>query len=343
MPTPIFSVTDTRKSLSVSSTSISCGPDGVPPLHLKKFPELCSPLCNLFNMSLQQGYVPKTWKTENIVPIYKGKGSTLEVNNYRPISLTNVFCKTLERLIRCSIVSHLEFEKLLSPCQSGFRSGLSTLTQLTHDQLLINNNINQLRCVDGAYTDLSKAFDTISHKKLLLKLQAYGIQGSLLKWIESFLSDRSQSVVINSTLSGHKPCISGVPQGSVLSPLLFIIIFINDLPDCIKNSTILLYADDAKLLKPITCRLVCFLLQQDLDAFAAWCLTWQDQLNISKCLWTRFVLAHKPIITQVTTTNDLSVTFDSKLNFSSHCHRVAASLELTCSLNAFTQRPIPTM
>ena len=113
MPTPIFSVTDTRKSLSVSSTSISCGPYGVPPLHLKKFPELCSPLCNLFNMSLQQGYVPKTWKTEKIVPIYKGKGSTLEVNNYRPISLTNVFCKTLERLIRCSIVSHLEFEKLL--------------------------------------------------------------------------------------------------------------------------------------------------------------------------------------------------------------------------------------
>ena len=171
---------------------------------------------------------------------------------------------------------------MLSPGQSGFRPGLSTLMQLIHAQLLINDNINQLRCVDGIYTDLNKAFDTISHKKLCLKLQAYGIQGSLLKWIESFLTDRSQSVVINSTLSGHKPCISGVPQGNVLSPLLFII-FINDQPDCIKNSTILIYADDAKLLKPITCRLDCFLLQQDLDVFAAWCPTWQVQLNISKC------------------------------------------------------------
>ena len=165
MPTPFFSVTGIRKSLTASSTSISCGPDGISPLLLKKFPELCSPLCALFNMSLQQGCVPKAWKTANIVPIYKGKGSTLEVNNYRPISLTNVFYKTLKRLIRGSIVSHLEFEKLLSPCQSGFRPSLSTLTQLTHAQLLIKDNINQLRCVDGVYTDLSKAFDTISHKK----------------------------------------------------------------------------------------------------------------------------------------------------------------------------------
>ena len=132
-------------------------------------------------MSLQQGCVPKAWKTANIVPICKSKGSTIEINNYRAISLTNVFCKTLERLICGSIVSHLEFEKLLSLCQSGFRPGLSTLTQLTHAQLLINDNINQLRCTDGIYTDLSKAFDTISHKKLLLKLQAYGKHGSLLK------------------------------------------------------------------------------------------------------------------------------------------------------------------
>ena len=234
-------------------------------------------------MSLQLGCVSKPWKTAKIVPIYKGKGSTLEVNNYRPISLTNVFYKTLERLIRGSIVSHPEFEKLLSSCQLGFRPGISTLTQLTHTQLLINDYINQLHWVDGVYIDLSKAFDTISHKKLLLKLQAYDTQGSLLKWIGSFSSDRSQSVVINSTLSGHKPCISGVPQGSVISSLLFMI-FINDLPDCIKNSTILLYADDVKLLKPINCRLDCFLLQQDLDAFAAWCPTWQVQLNNSKCL-----------------------------------------------------------
>ena len=121
------------------------------------------------------------------------------------------------RLLKCllvhgSIVSQLESEKLLSLCQSGFRPGLPNLTQLTHAQLLINDNIlNQLHCIDGVYTDLSKAFDTISHTNFLLKLQVYSIHGLLLKWTEFFLSDRSQSVVINSTLSGHKPCISGVP------------------------------------------------------------------------------------------------------------------------------------
>ena len=111
----------------------------------------------------------------------------------------------------------------------------------------INNNINNLLCVDGVYTDLSKAFDTISHVKLLSKLHAYGIQGSLLDWIKSFLTNRSQSVSINSALSSSKPCISGAPQGCILSPLFFLI-FINDLSDCISHSSIYLYADDAKLL-----------------------------------------------------------------------------------------------
>ena len=104
MPIPIFSVSDIRKSRSVSRSSVSRSPDGTSPLLLKKFPELCFPLCDLFNMSLQQAYVPKAWKAANIVPIYKGKGLTLEVNNYRHIGFTNVFCKTVARLIRGSIV-----------------------------------------------------------------------------------------------------------------------------------------------------------------------------------------------------------------------------------------------
>ena len=104
----------------------------------------------------------------------------LKVKNYRPISLTNVYCKTSERLVRSKIMSYLESENLLSLCQSGFKSGLSTLTQLINAQALIVDNINQLKCVNGVYTDLSKAFDTITHSKLLLKLRAYGIHGHLL-------------------------------------------------------------------------------------------------------------------------------------------------------------------
>jgi hypothetical protein len=332
MTTPSFSPSEVRKALIDSKNSSSCGPDGCSSLFLKKFPELCLPLCDLFNMSIQQGQVPKAWKIANIIPIFKGKGSRLDVKNYRPISLTNVFCKTLEKLIRSKILIHLESNNLLSPCQSGFRAGLSTLTQLTSVQAFIVDNINQLRCVDGVYTDLSKAFDSVSHNKLLLKIEAYGIQGPLLGWIRSFITDRHQSVSINSTLSTPKPCISGVPQGSVLSPLLFLL-FLNDLPECIKHSSIYLYADDAKLLKPISCRLDCFLFQQDLDALAAWCSTWQLSLNITKCLYIRFGLANKPSfdytlsdikLLKVTTTSDLGVIFDSKLDFSAHCHSVAA-------------------
>ena len=332
MPTPTFTRADVKRALSESKNSSSCGPDGCPPLLLKKFPELCEPLCDIFNMSLVQGYVPAAWKVAHVTPIYKGKGSVLDITNYRPISLTNVFCKTLERLIRGKIMSHLESNNLLSTAQSGFRTKHSALTQLTNAQAFISNNLNKLNCVDGVYTDLSKAFDTISHKKLILKLQAYGIQGPLLNWIKSFLTDRKQSVHINSALSSFKTCISGVPQGSVLSPIIFIL-YINDLPDCIKHSQIFLYADDAKLLKSITCRLDCILLEQDLDAVVAWCLTWQLSLNITKCLYIRFGLANKPqfnyslsgiVLSHVQSVNDLGIVFDSKCDFSLQCHKMAA-------------------
>ena len=133
---------------------------------------------------------------------------------------------------------------------------------------------------------------------------------------------------INSALSSFKTCISGVPQGSVLSPIMFIL-YINDLPDCIKHSQIFLYADDAKLLKSITCRLDCILLQQDLDAVVAWCLTWQLSLNITKCLYIRFSLPNKPqfnyfssgfVLSHIQSVNDLGIVFDSKCDFSLQCH-----------------------
>ena len=126
-------------------SSTSCGPAGVPSLFLKMLPELSEPLCSLFNMSIQQGYVPKVWKIAKVILIFKGKGSMLEVKNYRLISLTNVNCKTLERLVRNKIMSYLESENLLSTCQSGFRSGLSTLTQLINAQAPIVDNINHLK------------------------------------------------------------------------------------------------------------------------------------------------------------------------------------------------------
>ena len=245
-------------------------------------------------MSFQQGCVPKGWKIAKVIPIVKGKGSMLEVKNYRQISLTNVYCETLERLVCSKIMSYLQSENLLSTCQSGFRSGLSTLTQLINAQVLIDD-MNQLKCVDGVYTDLSKAFDTITHSKLLLKLRAYGIPSHLYNWITSTLTDRLQFVSINLVSSTLKPCTSGVPQGSILSPILFLL-FINDLLECVKHSSVFLCVNDAKVLKPISCCLDCSQLQQDLDAIAAWCVTWLLTLNIAKYFYIRFTLANKPLL-----------------------------------------------
>ena len=149
-------------------------------------------------MSIQQGCVLKVWKIAKVIPLFKGKGSMLEIKNYQLISFTNAYCKILGRLVRSRISSYLESENLLSTCQFSFRSGLSTLTQLINAQALIVDNINQLKCVDGMYNDLSKAFNTITHSKLLLKLyiRAYGIHSHLYNWITSFLTDRLQFVSI---------------------------------------------------------------------------------------------------------------------------------------------------
>ena len=194
---------------------------------------------------------------------------------------------------------------------------------------LITDNINQFKCVDSAY--LSKAFYSITHSKLLLNLLAYCIYGHLYNWIISFLTDRLQFVSINSVSSILKHCTSGVPQGRILSPILFLL-YIYDLPESVKHSSVFLYADDAKVLKPINCRLNCLFLQQDLDAIAAWSATWLLALNIVKCFYLCFGQANKPLfnytlsgiaLSQVSIANDLGILFDSRLDFS-HCHKVAA-------------------
>ena len=284
-------------------------------------------------MSIRQQAVPQAWKLANVVPIYKGTGSKLDVSNYRPISLTNVFCKLMEKLVRKSIVEHLEANNLISASQSDFRSGRSTLPQLLQSQCKLVDGFNNRSSIDGVYTytDLSKAFDSISHAKLLVKLYAYGISPYVCKWIESFLCNRRQRVIINDTASGWLDCTSGVPQGSILGPILFLS-YINDLPDYIKHSDIFLYADDEKIFKRIYCILNYFNFQCDIDAIVAWCVAWQLTLNVSKCLFIRYGLIDRPLLDyymsgvllkRVMTTDDLGKKIDSKLLFSTHCNYLA--------------------
>ena len=327
----LFTPEEVRMALKEAKNSRACDPNGCPSIFLKQFPELCTLLCHLFNKSTRQQAIPQAWKLANVVPIYKGKGSKLDVSNYRPISLTNVFCKLMEKLVHKSIVEHLETNNLISASQSGFRSGRFTLSQLLLSQCKLVDGFNNRSSIDGVYSDLRKAFDSISHTKLLVKLYAYGISPYVCKWIESFLCNRRQRVIINDTASGRLDCTSGMLQGSILGLILFLLC-INDLPDYIKHSGIFLYVDNAKIFKRIHCMLDCINFQCDTDAIVAWYVAWQLTLNVSKCLFIRYGLVDRPLLDyymsgvllkRVMITNDLGVMFDSKLLFSTHCNYVA--------------------
>ena len=164
----------------------------------------------IFQRSLNTGRVPKDWSTAFVCPLFK-KGDTSLASNYRPISLTSILCKVLEHVVTTNIVSHMDKYNLLYDLQHGFRSKRSCETQLvTLIEDLMRNSIagNQ---TDLVLLDFSKAFDKVSHQKLLLKLHRYGIRGPTLKWIQAFLSDRTQTVVIDNEKSATVPVTSGVP------------------------------------------------------------------------------------------------------------------------------------
>ena len=169
--------------------------------------------------------------------------------NYRPISLTCVLCKILESLIRKSIEAHVKEYNILSGKQYGFRKGRSTVLQLLKVLDEISEMLDSGVPVDIVYTDFQKAFDSVPYRRLLAKLESYGIQNKTLAWLKSFLIGRKQRVKIKGTTSAWTEVLSGVPQGSVLGPLLFIL-YINDITDNIKCEAFL-YADDMKLYRGI--------------------------------------------------------------------------------------------
>ena len=219
-------------------------------------------IVRVFNLSLKERVVPLEWKEANIIPLFK-KGSINKSDNYRPVSLTSVICKLLERLIKEHMVDFLVKHKLLNSSQHGFLTVRSCLTNMLCFLEEITKWIDVGSPVDIIYLDFQKAFDKVPHQRLLLKLKAHGIGDSITDWIEQWLIDRRQRVVVDGEVSNWKSFLSGVPQGSVLGPILFLI-YINDLDDNI-TSNVLKCADDTKLFRNVNTDDDKQYLQNDLD------------------------------------------------------------------------------
>ena len=263
------------KLLSNLKIHKATGLDGLCARVLKECSSEIVPIIALiYNKSLAQGTVPDDWRQANVAPIFK-KGEKYDAANYRPVSLTCICCKTLEHIIVTNINKHLAFESILadSHCQHGFRSQRSSETQVVqffHD--LVSNLDRALnrnhRQIDVIIMDFAKAFDKVPHRMLLYKLDNYGIRGSTHKWITSWLSERSQKVVLDGQASDPVPVLSSVFQGSVLGPVIFVN-FINDLPENIRSS-VRLFADDCVLYRNIESAMDCQILQDYLNSLAQW-------------------------------------------------------------------------
>ena len=326
-------------------TNSAAGPDGLPPIFFHHTAYTLSfPLSTLFRSLIDLRSIPSEWKQSIIKPKFK-KGSPTDPSNYRPISLTCTCSKILESIISNQLTNYLLEHNLITRHQHGFLKRHSTSTNLIeslHDwsiSLANNNSINI------AYIDYKSAFDCISHPKLLIKLTSYGIKGNLYHWIAAFLSHRSQSVKINSSLS--TPCLvtSGVPQGSVLGPLLFNL-YVNDVTDHIDQSaTAQLFADDIKLYTYFS-NISPSMLQSQLDIIQAWSTLWQLRISYPKC--SILTISHQQTnifqidlnqISSVDHVCDLGITIDSKLKFQRHIHTIISranhrkSLILRCFLS----------
>lgn len=263
--------------------SNSCGPDGITSHILQSFKnELAGPLTKIFNKSLNNRVVPEDWKHANVTPIFK-KGSKGKPENHRPIALTPVPCKILESLIKDKLIQHLDINNLIKSSQHGFMKGRSCTTNLLEFLEKVMKNVDSNVPMDIIYLDFSKAFDKVSINKLIDKLKGMNIKGNLLAWITNWLKGRKQRVVLNGKESLWIDVISGVPQGSVLGPLLFLI-FINDLDEAAPLLQILCkFADDTKLGHPVSTPEEQALLQQQLDAVFKWSKDWSMQFNVDKC------------------------------------------------------------
>ena len=299
-----ITIEDIDKALKEIKPHSSSTNDDMPAILMKKCSTTINyPLLLIWSQSLESGYVYPQYKQQIITPLHK-KESRAIPENYRPICPTSHSSKTCERIVRDRIIDHLVRNNLLCKHQHGFRRGHSCLTQLlNHINIVILNFINNTD-TDCIYLDYAKAFDLVDHELLIHKLQCYGIQGSLLAWIKSFLTDRYQTVSVNGTHSYKSKVKSGVPQGTVLGPILFLV-YINDIDKCIKHSFISCFADDTRVSKGISDSADVKHLQEDLNQVIQWTSKNNMKLHEKKFQYVNHNCGDSKLLEQLPFTSEL--------------------------------------
>jgi len=337
IPDTTFSVDGILQLLDSLDINKASGPDNIPARVLKLCaPEIAPVLAVLFTQSYNCGKLPKDWLLANITPVFK-EGDRSNPANYRPISLTSICSKLMEHILCHDIMSHLDANQILNNCQYGFRPSHSCEAQLISIVEEIQLALDHHQQVDLLMLDFSKAFDTVPHRRLLSKLKYYGISGKLLIWLTNWLTERLQRVVIDGNASDYINVISGVPQGTVLGPVMFLL-YINDISEDI-SSSLRLFADDCIVYRVIKSEQDHHQLQHDLNLINKWSQIWQMCFNIKKCVILRcyrilspsiftYTLDDQPI-SSVDQHSYLGVMFTTNMSFSQHINNISAKATKT--------------
>lgn len=332
IPITVQDVKDVFDNLDVNK---ACGPDLMNPRLLKEgSPVLALPYSIVFNRSIQAGHFPSPWKEANVTPIHK-KDSSSSPTNYRPISLLCQPGKGLERCVHKQLFNYVKENSLITPFQSGFIPGDSTTFQLIHTYHVICEAVDSGKEVRVVFCDISKAFDRVWHRGLLHKLRNLGCSERLLKWFSSYLFGRRQRVVLNGQMSKWAYIQAGVPQGSILGPLLFLV-YINDIVNELQAS-VRLFADDTSLYmivdSPNSAALV---LNNDLAHITAWAAEWLVDFNASKTnsmliSRRRNPVQHPPLhmngimIEDTKLHKHLGLSFSNTCSWNEHISKIAAA------------------
>ena len=353
-------------AINEMKSSSSCPKQNIPARVFKecKF-SLCTPLRIFWNKSFEQGVIPQCYKNQIIIPLYK-KGPKSEASNFRPISLTPHEIKIIERVIRKKLVEYFEKNAFFKSNQHGFRQMRSCSTQLLSHTYNILSSAIEGNDTDCLYIDFSKAFDKVDHNVLLWKLSQYNVNGKYLTWIRNFLQGRTQTVSVANSFSDFTSVNSGVPQGSVLGPFLFIV-SINDLPDALSNCNVLTFADDTKITSEIRSESDVVNLQENLNAVIDWSQDNNMELNRNKFELLchnlnpenshqkllrelpfpchTFYTASDVLISPSRYVRDLGVLVDCKLNWTDHLNNITLKAKQLCGwiLSVFFSRDKYTM